>query len=349
MSDEKISTVATATILNASISGAVLANGRNTEPSLRFSNSTSTGMYSDVSKTIKFASNGTNVFNIGETAHETVNPIRFTANGSGTGSSNDIYMYKSGANLYINNGTEYKLGGSSDTPSFKATCRLSSTASVTLAGGAPNSVDGSNLNAGDRILVRRQASTAENGIYSVTSVGTGSNGTWTRADDANSADKFAKGMVVHVSAGTENANTVWYLTTSVSVLNTDAIVFDQLYPSSTGSSLNLTSGGAVNNGLTSTAYLEKIGKLRSIRLQSNINTASSAATITLSTLPADFRPFEDLSFVIRGRDNAADKVCTLVVGTNGVITISNGLTSGDAFTNATNAGYYHTVLSWICA
>lgn len=345
MSDEKISTVSTAAISAASVTSCVLADGRKAEPSVRFSNSTSTGMYSNTSGTIKFSSGGYDVLTMSSTINNTINPLLFTSDGSRTGDSNNVYLYKSGSYICMNNGTEYKLGPTD--VSFKAACRLSSGSDITLAGGAPSSLEGASLSVGDRILVNGQAAPAQNGIYTVTTVGSGANGTWARATDANTADKFAKGTVVHVIAGLTYANTVWYLTAAVSTLGTDSISFSQLTPSTTSSTQTLTLGGAVNPTVTSQVTLEKIGNLRVMRLQTVTGTASSAATITLSTLSGDFRPVADQNFVIRGRDNAVDKSCLLVIGTDGVITISNGVTAGTAFTNATSAGYYGTVITWM--
>jgi len=97
--------------------------------------------------------------------------------------------------------------------SFKFACRAISTSNVTLSGGAPATVDGVSLSQGDRVLVIGQTNKAQNGIYNVATVGTGSNGTWNRTKDADDANDITAGTQVSVTEGTTYADSVWKLTT----------------------------------------------------------------------------------------------------------------------------------------
>ena len=83
--------------------------------------------------------------------------------------------------------------------------------SITLAGGAPNVLDGVTLAVNDRLLIKNNLSWQENGIYSVTTLGTGSNGTWTRATDADTNAELTSGTTVFVSEGTAHGGSVWTL------------------------------------------------------------------------------------------------------------------------------------------
>ncbi|MBS1722319.1 MAG: hypothetical protein JSS66_04845 [Armatimonadetes bacterium] len=87
------------------------------------------------------------------------------------------------------------------------TSNVSSTTGTTSAvlDQAPSSVDDVVLSVGDRILVRAQTAAERNGIYEVSSVGSGSNGVWNRADDADTYDEFGDGALVVVSRGTTYA------------------------------------------------------------------------------------------------------------------------------------------------
>ena len=96
---------------------------------------------------------------------------------------------------------------------FKFACRAISTSNVTLSGGAPATVDGVSLSQGDRVLVIGQTNKAQNGIYNVATVGTGSNGTWNRTKDADDANDITAGTQVSVTEGTTYGDTVWKLTT----------------------------------------------------------------------------------------------------------------------------------------
>jgi hypothetical protein len=97
--------------------------------------------------------------------------------------------------------------------SFKFACRAISTSNVTLSGGAPATVDGVSVTQGDRVLVIGQTNKAQNGIYNVATVGTGSNGTWNRTKDADDANDITAGTQVSVTEGTTYGDTVWKLTT----------------------------------------------------------------------------------------------------------------------------------------
>ena len=97
---------------------------------------------------------------------------------------------------------------------FKNSARVATTASVTLSGGAPTVVDGVTLVLGDRVLVRSQSTAAQNGIYQVTVLGTGSNGTWVRTLDADTADKLSPGTTLTVEEGTTLAGKLYRMTST---------------------------------------------------------------------------------------------------------------------------------------
>lgn len=82
-----------------------------------------------------------------------------------------------------------------DSFSFTAT-----TANITLS--APQTIDGIAVVAGDRVLVKNQTDSKNNGIYIVNA------STWTRATDADSAEKIASALVA-VDSGTTNGGTTW--------------------------------------------------------------------------------------------------------------------------------------------
>lgn len=109
----------------------------------------------------------------------------------------------------------------------KASCRAASTANVTVTytatGGtsargqitaAPNTLDGVTLAANDRILLKNQTTGAQNGIYVVSTVGTGSNGVWDRATDFDTDAEVTAGAFTFVEEGTANADSGWVLTTN---------------------------------------------------------------------------------------------------------------------------------------
>lgn len=96
---------------------------------------------------------------------------------------------------------------------YKNPVMAATTASITLSGGAPDDIDGVTLEVNDRVLVKNQSDPTQNGIYIIESLGTGTNGTWVRADDCNLSDNYLPGSQVFVLSGTTNEHKTFYATT----------------------------------------------------------------------------------------------------------------------------------------
>jgi hypothetical protein len=114
-------------------------------------------------------------------------------------------------------------------------------ATLTNAGTqAAFATDGVSPSLNDRILVRLQTSQAQNGIYTLTTVGSGStNWVLTRATDFDTAAEMSGGDFTFVDAGLTLANTGWVSVDDVTTVGTDPIVFEQFsgagtYTASTG-------------------------------------------------------------------------------------------------------------------
>jgi hypothetical protein len=121
---------------------------------------------------------------------------------------------------------------------YKQSVRVLATTNVTLSGGAPNVVDSIDLEVNDRILVKDQSTASQNGLYRVSTVGTGENGTWVRTIDGDQTGEIQAGMIVMVTEGTIYKDSQWKLTTNDPIIiGTTALTFE----------LN-TSTNAINNG-----------------------------------------------------------------------------------------------------
>lgn len=149
----------------------------------------------------------------------------------------------------------------------KDSVRAATTANIaTLAGGAPSTLDGVTLAANDRILVKDQTTGSQNGIYVVTTLGTGANGTWTRATDADTSAEVTSGMFTFVTEGTVNGDSGWVLTTNDPItLATTALVFAQF------SQAGVITAGA---GLTKTG-----STLDVVALDGSITVAADSITV----------------------------------------------------------------------
>jgi hypothetical protein len=97
------------------------------------------------------------------------------------------------------------------------TATYSATGGVSARGqftAAPNILDGVTLAAGNRILLKNQSTAAQNGIWVVSTVGTGSNGIWDRATDFDGDAEVTAGAFMFVTEGTANGDSGWVLTTN---------------------------------------------------------------------------------------------------------------------------------------
>jgi hypothetical protein len=116
----------------------------------------------------------------------------------------------------------------------KVECDYLHNFNVSSFSATPNMVDGNTLSVGDKILVRNQTNKTQNGIYEVSVVGTGSNGSWSNvsATYLTSTDKW-----VYINSGDNWARSVWTFkyteqsSPSNSSINigTDLINFEELY------------------------------------------------------------------------------------------------------------------------
>ena len=116
---------------------------------------------------------------------------------------------------------------------------------VTLTGNANGalSVDGVPVSVNDRILVKDEATLANNGIYDVTATGsTGALFVLTRSTDYNQAVEINVDDIVPVLLGTQLANTLWTQKSTVGTVGSSSITFSALCTTS----LSLTTAPTTN-------------------------------------------------------------------------------------------------------
>jgi hypothetical protein len=102
-----------------------------------------------------------------------------------------------------------------------ASAVAATTANINLTTGGLLVVDGVQLVADDRVLVRAQTAPAQNGIYLAKS------GAWVRADDYNSPAEIQGGDFTFVTGGTLYNSSGWVQNDAVTTLGTDPIEFTQ--------------------------------------------------------------------------------------------------------------------------
>ena len=127
-------------------------------------------------------------------------------------------------------------------------------ATLTLSN-ALSVLDGYTLLNGDRVLVKNEATQANNGIYTWATGGT----VLTRATDFDTAAEIASGDFTFVTYGTLYASTGWVQTNAVTTVGTDSIVWSQFsgvgaYTAGTGLTLAGTQFSITNTAVTAGAY-----------------------------------------------------------------------------------------------
>ena len=151
---------------------------------------------------------------------------------------------------------------------------------ITLAGGAPDEIDDIALSVNDRVLVKDQTNPVQNGIYVVTTLGTGANGTWTRATDADTGNELDSAYVL-VSSGTMVGGQSWVVS-GTPTIGTDPVNWVQFF------ALTSVPAGIITGTLTAS----QIGSVNAsviagLITASQINTINAnqiAGTITASQI-----------------------------------------------------------------
>lgn len=96
---------------------------------------------------------------------------------------------------------------------------VATTGNITLSG--TQTIDGIAVVATNRVLVKNQATTSQNGIYDCAA------GAWSRSSDSNTAGQLKVGYYYFVSSGTTLGGSGWTISTAPVVLGTDPVVFSQ--------------------------------------------------------------------------------------------------------------------------
>jgi hypothetical protein len=166
-------------------------------------------------------------------------------------------------------------------------------------------LDGYTLLNGDRVLIKNEATQANNGIYTWATGGT----VLTRATDFDTAAEMASGDFTFVVNGTLYANTGWVQTDPVTVVGTSPVTWVQF--SGAGA---YTAG----TGLTLTGTQFSLTNPVAINLGGTGQTSASAAFNALS-------PITTTGDLILG--NGTNSATRLAIGSNGYLLTSNGTTA----------------------
>ena len=212
----------------------------------------------------------------------------------------------------------------------KASCVAATTADITLSGA--QTIDGVSVVAGNRVLVKNQTLSQNNGIYLCAA------GSWTRATDADTWDELTSAFTF-IEQGTVNADTGYVCTANAGgTLGTTALPWSQFSGAGTftagtgltltGSVFSLTSPVAVANGGTGLTSLGSgvatfLGTPSSANLAAAVSDETGSGALVFANSPTLVTP-------ALGTPSA-------LVGTN-ITGTASGLTAGNVTTNANLTG-----------
>lgn len=234
------------------------------------------------------------------------------------------------------------------TYTYTATGGTSARGQITAA---PNIVDGITLAAGNRILIKDQTTAAQNGIYVVSTVGTGSNGVWDRATDFDTDAKVNPGAFTFIEEGTVNADSGW-------VLTTDGVI---VVGGASGTSLAFAQFSGAGQ-VTAGAGLTKSGNTLDVGTASTSRIVVNADSIDLATTGVTASTYKSVTVDVYGRITAGTNPSTLAgygitdaQGLDGTLTALANLTTAadqtiystgiDAFAMTALTAYGRTLIA----
>lgn len=172
------------------------------------------------------------------------------------------------------------------TSAFKKSVRVATTANITLSG--TQTIDGIAVIAGDRVLVKDQTTSNQNGIYVVAA------GAWTRPADADASGDIAS-AIVNVESGTANGGLTFATTfKATDTIGTTNMLWYAMADTSSAQTLTNKTIAFANNTLTGVAPLASptfTGTPASTTAAADTNTTQIATTAFVigqasSTTPA---------------------------------------------------------------
>ena len=155
---------------------------------------------------------------------------------------------------------------------------------VYAVGAQTNSIDGVTLAYLDRILVKDQTDSKQNGIYEVLTVGTGSNGTWRRSLDTNTDDKVTSGLRTIVSSGSVNIGKEFRLITADPiVIGVTGLSFADIAANPIGGNTQIQFNDAGVMGASPSFTFNKSGNIFTVaNLTITSNTSANIVSFTAS-------------------------------------------------------------------
>ena len=226
----------------------------------------------------------------------------------------------------------------------KASCVAATTADITLSGA--QTIDGVSIVAGNRVLVKNQSLSQNNGIYLCAS------GSWTRTTDANTWDALTSAFTF-IEQGTLNGDCGFVCTANAGgTLGTTALPWSQFSGAGTftagtgltltGSVFSLTSPVAVANGGTGLTSLGSgvatfLGTPSSANLAAAVSDETGSGALVFASSPTLVTPTLGAATATSLNGVTLTGTSTPALSVSGTASVS-GINTGDQTTITGNAG-----------
>lgn len=211
-------------------------------------------------------------------------------------------------------------------------------------------IDGVLMTVGKRVLIYNQTNQAQNGVYTVTVVGTGAtNWVLTRATDANTygvrdPNSLGYNDAFFVTSGSTGAGETYVCTTTgVIVFGTTAITFAQIssaqvYSAGTGLTLTGTTFSVTNTGVNATSYgTASVVPALAINAQGQVTSATNTAIAInanqITTGAVTNAQLANSAVTVNGTAISLGSSGTITAANPNALTIGTGLT-GTSYTGA---------------
>lgn len=216
----------------------------------------------------------------------------------------------------LSSGVQFKTSvGFATTAALAANTYNNGAGTITMNAVGTVTIDGHSTVLNDEVLIKDEGTQSHNGIYKVTTQGTGGvAGVFTRRTDYDAGSEVTAGTTTFVTGGTSLSNTQWTQTTTGAItLGTTSLIFSQ------------TGAGSIANNSVSNA---KLAQMAAHTFKGN-NTGSTADPIDLTVSQLK----TDLSL-----DNVENTALSTWPGSSNIITV--GTVTNGTWNGITIAGQY---------
>ncbi|MBE3085180.1 MAG: hypothetical protein IMZ64_03055, partial [Bacteroidetes bacterium] len=199
-------------------------------------------------------------------------------------------------------------------------------------------LDGQSPIVGKRVLIKDQATTFQNGIYTVTVVGDGGTA-WvlTRATDYDTALEMQNGSLIPVSAGTANVNTMWLQNVTVVDIGTDPVTYQKFQSKPLSSPVAIAEGGTNATAMATTYGVNYFDGTRLVTTA--VGTATHVLTSNGAGVAPTFQAIPAQGNVTAAGNITDDYVVTGDGGAKGVQVSSMKIDANGQMTNTTQPAF----------